>query len=125
MAVDDVGTVSNETSILTSLENLLPTTAYRVLIGCLFLFALLLFWLRRTTLSRTMNALHAAMCEMEWVYYQSVEAACWTQATRRRSTKRFNYYKREHQASGNKVSARRCPGGAKSTPPAAASRFAS
>ncbi|KAJ7768932.1 hypothetical protein B0H16DRAFT_1518658 [Mycena metata] len=74
MASSDVSAVSNETSILSSLDTLLPTTAYRVLVGSLLFLALLLFSLRRMTLKTTMDDLHSAMCDIEWVYYHSMEA---------------------------------------------------
>ncbi|KAJ7023259.1 hypothetical protein C8F04DRAFT_1401807 [Mycena alexandri] len=74
MASSDVSAVSNETSILSSLDTLLPNTAYRVLVGSLLLFAPLLFSLRRMALRKTMDELHSVMCDIEWVYYQSMEA---------------------------------------------------
>jgi hypothetical protein len=70
----EVSTVSNETSILASLNNLLPNTASRVLFVCVFIFALLLYLLRRWALPKVTDKLGAIMCEVEWIYYRYAEA---------------------------------------------------
>lgn len=70
----DVSIVSNETSILASLDNLLPTTAVRALVACIFTLALAVYLLRGASLSRATDNLHGAMCNMEWMYYRSAEA---------------------------------------------------
>ncbi|KAJ7841266.1 hypothetical protein B0H13DRAFT_2415054 [Mycena leptocephala] len=70
----EVSTVSNETSILASLNNLLPNTASRVLLVCVFIFALLLYLLRRWALPKVTDKLGAMMCEVEWIYYRYAEA---------------------------------------------------
>ncbi|KAJ7671782.1 hypothetical protein B0H17DRAFT_1084966 [Mycena rosella] len=74
MMPSDVSAVSNETSILTSLNNLLPSSAFHAILACIFFFALLLYALQRTALSKTTEDLHAVICSLEWIYYESAEA---------------------------------------------------
>lgn len=70
----DVSDVSNETSILASLDNLLPSVALRVLVPCTLVLALLLYILRKTALSKATRNLHTSMISAEWIYFSSAEA---------------------------------------------------
>ncbi|KAJ7488429.1 hypothetical protein FB451DRAFT_1227273 [Mycena latifolia] len=77
----DVSAVSNETSILTSLNNMLPTTALHAILASIFVFALLLYLLRKTALSKATEEMHATMCSTEWIYYLVVEAGIFDQGS--------------------------------------------
>ncbi|KAJ6503773.1 hypothetical protein C8R45DRAFT_924118 [Mycena sanguinolenta] len=70
----DVSTVSSETSILTSFDNLLSPTAVRALLASVLALTIILYLLRGATLSKATDELHGAMCNTEWIYYRSAEA---------------------------------------------------
>ncbi|KAJ7723512.1 hypothetical protein DFH07DRAFT_855786 [Mycena maculata] len=74
----DVSAVSNETSILASLNNL-PHIAFGILIAGTFVFALGLRILRNTTLSNVTRNLDAVMASAEWMYFSSAEAGLFDQ----------------------------------------------
>ncbi|KAJ7484843.1 hypothetical protein B0H11DRAFT_1914269 [Mycena galericulata] len=69
----EVSDVSNETSLLTSLNNLLPTTTLRVLVGSTFCVTLLFCILRSKALSRVTRHMDAVMVSVEWIYFSSAE----------------------------------------------------
>jgi hypothetical protein len=75
----EVSAVSSETSILASLDNQLPNTVSRVLLVSVFIFALLLYVLRRWALPKVTDKLGAIMCEVEWIHYRSAEAGLFGQ----------------------------------------------
>ncbi|KAJ7121659.1 hypothetical protein C8R44DRAFT_853183 [Mycena epipterygia] len=75
----DVSTASNEASILSSLNNLLPSAAFRALVACVFALALLLYVVRKMSLSKATEDMHATMFSTEWLYYHSAEAGLVTQ----------------------------------------------
>ncbi|KAF7343748.1 hypothetical protein MSAN_01955400 [Mycena sanguinolenta] len=70
----DVSTVSNETSILTSLDNLLSPTVVRVLLASAFALTIVLYLLRGTTRSKATDELERVTYTTELIYYRSVEA---------------------------------------------------
>ncbi|KAF7343767.1 hypothetical protein MSAN_01957500 [Mycena sanguinolenta] len=70
----DVSIVSNETSILTSFDDLLSPNAIRVLLASAFALTIVLYLLRGTTLSKATDELQSVMYTTEWIYYRSMEA---------------------------------------------------
>lgn len=59
---------------MSSLDNLLPSTVFRALVACVFVLAMLLYFLRGATLSKTTDDLRGVMYDTEWIYYRSAEA---------------------------------------------------
>ncbi|KAK6984865.1 hypothetical protein R3P38DRAFT_3103273 [Favolaschia claudopus] len=69
----EVSIVSNETSILASLNDLLPDTASRATLTCIFILALAFHLLRRIALAKVTHEMQWAMYDAEWIYFSSLE----------------------------------------------------